>query len=493
MKNISTQVKNLFTNVQVVFLLLWILCISVLPELILVVTILNLILFSFILALRYFSVLLPYKVPQAKTLATHPKVTVHVPTYNEPPEVVINTLKALTRLDYENYEVIVLDNNTKEEHIWKPVQDFCQHKLGDNFYFYHYDKLEGFKAGALNVCLEKTAKDAEYILVIDADYQVKPHLLKEAIGFFHRPEVGLVQFPQAYYNASENNLGLQSEYEHFFSVYMNMANHYDCVLSTGTVSVIKRKALEKAGGWQDQTITEDVELGLRLKHAGYRGVYVPKPLGRGLMPTDIEALRTQRERWIYGNMQTLKLFFRTFSRTMNVKQTLGILAMLTAWYNFLCIPLLALITSVIASLFSNSEVLGQIQMISLGSVWYSILGTFLFFLIAFMNRQQPTKNAVQAFMVHMSLLWEGATSWLACLFNSRMIFKRTNKFPQISKWIHYLPGMIPGILLVLTAGIFGILGEYYLSILSLLVAPVGLTVLFLKRQLENTAKITSLK
>jgi cellulose synthase/poly-beta-1,6-N-acetylglucosamine synthase-like glycosyltransferase len=473
------------------FLVLWGVLTYLTPEIILALTAINLIAFTLIFFLRCFSVMLPHKVPVAKTLGYHPKVSVHVPTYNEPPEVVINTLKALTRLDYDNYEVIILDNNTQEEHIWKPVEKYCQDELGENFHYYHIDQLSGYKAGALNVCLEKTADDAEFILVIDADYQVDSHLLLEAIGCFYHNKVGLVQFPQAYFNASDDNLGLQSEYEHFFSVYMNMANHYDCVLSTGTVSVIRREALLKAGSWQDNTITEDVELGLRLKNAGFKGVYVPKALGRGLMPTDISALKTQRERWIYGNMQTLKIFIQTFWKNMKIKQSLGILALLTAWYNFMLIPVLALLFSTITRFVSHSPILYDIQIISLGSIWFSIVGTFLFFLIAFINRKQPTRNAVEAFLVHMSLLWEGAISWVACLVNTKLIFKRTNKFPLISAWSKFIPGMAPGLIFFFTGLLLWIYGEYSLSLLSLCLAPLGLTVLFLKKQLENTAKLTT--
>lgn len=491
-KHILPKTKDVQGRLKIVFfLILWGALTYLLPAVILILTVINLVVFTLIFFLRYFSVMLPYKEPVAKKLEYHPKVSVHVPTFNEPPEVVIHTLKALTRLDYDNFEVIILDNNTSEEHIWKPVEDYCREELGDNFHFYHIDELSGFKAGALNVCLEKTADDAEFILVIDADYQVDAHLLLEAIGCFHHDKVGLVQFPQAYFNSSDANLGLQSEYEHFFSVYMNMANHYDCVLSTGTVSVIRREALVKAGGWQDSTITEDVELGLRLKNAGFKGVYVPKALGRGLMPTDISALKTQRERWIHGNMQTLKIFFKTSWKNINFKQSLGILALLTAWYNFMLVPVLALVFSTLVGFISHSPILLDIQMISLGSLWFSVVGTFLFFLIAFINRKRPTRNAVGAFLVHMSLLWEGAISWVACLVNTKLIFKRTNKFPLTSSWSHFIPGMAPGFILFGTGILLWLNGEFYLSLLSFFLAPLGLTVLFLKKQLENTAKLTA--
>ncbi|HYH21165.1 MAG TPA: glycosyltransferase, partial [Azospirillum sp.] len=126
-----------------------------------------------------------------------PKVSIHVPCYNEPPHMVIQTLDALARLDYPNYEVLLIDNNTKDPEVWKPVEAYCR-QLGEKFRFFHLDNWPGFKAGALNFGLEQTAPDADFIAVIDSDYQVHPDWLKATIPHFARPEVGFVQSPQDY-------------------------------------------------------------------------------------------------------------------------------------------------------------------------------------------------------------------------------------------------------------------------------------------------------
>ncbi|MFX8797571.1 glycosyltransferase, partial [Acinetobacter baumannii] len=86
------------------------------------------------------------------------KVSIHVPSYNEPPELMKRTLDALARLDSPNFEVIVIDNNTKDEAVWRPVQEHCR-KLGARFKFYHVAPLTGFKSGALNFALRHTAPD----------------------------------------------------------------------------------------------------------------------------------------------------------------------------------------------------------------------------------------------------------------------------------------------------------------------------------------------
>src|SRR6185312_766992 len=81
-------------------------------------------------------------------IAPHsPRVSIHVPVHNEPPGMVIDTIDALARLDYDNYEVIVLDNNTADPATWRPVQAHCA-QLGERFRFFHFDGIKGFKAGA---------------------------------------------------------------------------------------------------------------------------------------------------------------------------------------------------------------------------------------------------------------------------------------------------------------------------------------------------------
>src|SRR5690606_30431674 len=88
------------------------------------------------------------------------EVSIHVPIHNEPTEMVKETLTALSKLDYENFEVLILDNNTTDPLVWEPVRDYCA-QLGPQFRFFHLENWPGFKAGALNFGLEKTAEDAE--------------------------------------------------------------------------------------------------------------------------------------------------------------------------------------------------------------------------------------------------------------------------------------------------------------------------------------------
>ncbi|NLD28012.1 MAG: glycosyltransferase [Myxococcales bacterium] len=236
-----------------------------------------------------------------------PMVSIHVPTYNEPPEMMKETLDALAALDYPNFEVIVMDNNTKDPAVWQPVRDYCK-ELGDKFRFYHEDSLEGFKAGALNYALRKTDMRAQVIGVIDSDYIVKPNWLRDLVPQFVDEKVAIVQAPQDYRDDGENAFKAMcySEYRGFFFIGMITRNERNAIIQHGTMTLIRKKVLSSVGGWAEWCITEDAELGLRIFEQGHEAHYVPKCYGKGVMPDTFTDYKKQRFRWSYGSIQILK-------------------------------------------------------------------------------------------------------------------------------------------------------------------------------------------
>ncbi|MEA3180719.1 MAG: hypothetical protein QOI59_4242 [Gammaproteobacteria bacterium] len=236
-----------------------------------------------------------------------PKVSIHVPAYNEPPDMVIETLDALARLDYSNFEVLVIDNNTREESVWRPVEAHCT-RLGERFHFFHVAPLAGFKAGALNFALRQTAPDAQIVAVIDSDYVVEPNWLCELVPGFQDPRIAIVQAPQDYRDESQSAFKAMcyAEYRGFFHIGMITRNERNAIIQHGTMTLVRRNLLESTGAWAEWCITEDAELGLRIFEAGYEATYVPATYGRGLMPDTFIDFKKQRFRWAYGAMQILK-------------------------------------------------------------------------------------------------------------------------------------------------------------------------------------------
>jgi exo-beta-1,3-glucanase (GH17 family)/cellulose synthase/poly-beta-1,6-N-acetylglucosamine synthase-like glycosyltransferase len=236
-----------------------------------------------------------------------PKVSIHVPCYNEPADMVIDTMNALAALDYPDFEVLIIDNNTRDEAVWKPLEDHCA-KLGPRFRFFHLPKWPGYKAGALNFALSQTAPDAEVVGVIDSDYQVTPNWLRATLPYFNSEKVGFVQGPQDYRDWDGDTFKTMCNWEYagFFHIGMIQRNERNAIIQHGTMTLIRRTVLEGVGGWGEWCICEDAELGLRLFERGYEAVYMSDSFGKGLVPDSFSGYKTQRFRWAYGAIQILK-------------------------------------------------------------------------------------------------------------------------------------------------------------------------------------------
>jgi cellulose synthase/poly-beta-1,6-N-acetylglucosamine synthase-like glycosyltransferase len=236
-----------------------------------------------------------------------PMISLHLPAYDEPPIVVEATLRALAALDYPEYEVLVIDNNTPQENTWCPIENLCQ-ELGPRFRFIHLDKWPGFKSGALNFALTQTSPQAELIGVIDADYQVKPNFLREMVPAFTDPQVAFIQAPQDYrdYVPGSYSEAMYYSYEYFFEVPMPVRNERNAIIFSGTMGLIRKSVLQEIGGWSEWCITEDAEASLRVLKLGYKSLYFHRSMGRGLMPCTFGGLKRQRFRWCFGNIQILR-------------------------------------------------------------------------------------------------------------------------------------------------------------------------------------------
>jgi exo-beta-1,3-glucanase (GH17 family)/cellulose synthase/poly-beta-1,6-N-acetylglucosamine synthase-like glycosyltransferase len=242
--------------------------------------------------------------------ARPPKVSIHVPAYNEPAAMLIETLDAVARLDYPDFEVLVIDNNTRDEDVWRPVEAHCT-QLGPRFRFFHVAPLAGFKAGALNYALERTAADAAIVAVIDSDYVVEPRWLRDLTPVFEDQRIAIVQGPQDYRDAGHSAFKAMcyAEYRGFFHIGMITRNERNAIIQHGTMTMVRRVRLD-AARWAEWCITEDAELGLRIFESGFDASYVPTSYGRGLMPDTFIDFKKQRFRWAYGAMQIIKAHAR---------------------------------------------------------------------------------------------------------------------------------------------------------------------------------------
>jgi cellulose synthase/poly-beta-1,6-N-acetylglucosamine synthase-like glycosyltransferase len=329
--------------------------------------------------------------------------------------------------------VIVIDNNTRDPAIWRPVEEHCR-SLGERFRFFHFDEMKGFKAGALNHVLKETAPDAEIVGVIDSDYVVRPDWLKSLVPQFDDPHIGYVQAPQDHRDWRDDRFKemLQWEYAGFFDIGMCLRNEHDALIQHGTMTLVRRTLMEELGGWATWCICEDSEFGLRAMEKGYGAAYSRERFGKGLTPDNFSGYKKQRFRWAYGAMQILKGHWRNLltSRTK-----------LTFWqkYDFATgwLPWFADALNVVFTLLGIVWAAGVIllpQHIFPPPQEFLIptLGIFLFKLIysfALYARRVDCsfRQSIGASLAGLSLTYTVGRAVIYGLFTSRLPFLRTPK------------------------------------------------------------------
>lgn len=277
-----------------------------------------------------------------------PKVSIHIPAHNEPPDMLKQTLDAVARLDYPNFECVLVINNTPDPALWMPIEVHCR-TLGERFKFVRADNIVGFKAGALRLAMVHTAADAEVFGIIDADYVVHPDWLKDLVPVFRDPSVGLVQAPQDHRDGDQSVMhhAMNAEYAGFFDIGMVQRNEHNAIIVHGTMCLVRRAALEAAGGWSSDTICEDTDLGLTILELGWQAHYTNRRYGHGLLPDSFEAYKKQRHRWAYGGFQIVKKHWRRFlpgasrlTRDQKREFTLG-------WLNWLGAETLGVVVAIL--------------------------------------------------------------------------------------------------------------------------------------------------
>lgn len=361
-----------------------------------------------------------------------PKVSIHIPAYFEPPEMLKQTLDAVSRLDYPNFECVVIINNTPDPAFWQPIQDHCR-ALGERFIFINAEKVEGFKAGALRIAMARTAADAEIIGVIDADYAVTPNWLKDLVPAFDDPRVGLVQAPQDHRDGDRSlmHYAMNGEYAGFFDIGMVQRNEANAIIVHGTMCLIRRAAMDMAGGWAGDTICEDTDLGLAIIEQGWLTHYTNRRYGFGLLPDTYEAFKKQRHRWAYGGFQIVKKHWRRFlpgaSRlTPDQKREFSL-----GWLNWLGAEsigvLVAILNLIWVPVVSFADIAIPDKILTLPIIAAFIV-SLLHFLVLYRLRMRITVGQMLAAMVTaMSVQWTVCRAVANGLITDHLPFARTSK------------------------------------------------------------------
>jgi cellulose synthase/poly-beta-1,6-N-acetylglucosamine synthase-like glycosyltransferase len=367
-----------------------------------------------------------------------PMVSIHIAAYNEPPDMLIQAIKAAEAMEYPDFEIVVIDNNTQDPEVWQPVEAYCADK--PRVKFVHVDPWPGYKSGALNLALERYVDPrAEIVGVVDADYLVEPNWLDETVGYFADPNLSFVQTPQDYREFEGNRYltACYDAYRYFFSSAMPSRNERNSIIFAGTMGLLRRSPLVELGGWDEWCITEDAETSLRLLMAGYSGLFLARSYGRGIMPLSFVSLKSQRFRWCFGGMQILRRHWKSLmpwardpDNRLTVGQRLDYLIGGLQWTNDLILLGFTLVLAVVAALLlsgSTVEIRPLIGPTILLPAMLLAVGLLRAVWALRMRTRISYPRAVFAFINWLSLSWTVAFACVQGLIRREGVFMRTPK------------------------------------------------------------------
>jgi len=259
-----------------------------------------------------------FKLPVPKgRLARLPRITVQLPIYNER-YVVERLVDSVCRIEYPRdlLEIQVLDDSTDETSAIARASVQRNRQRGYDVTYLRRGSRHGFKAGALEYGLARA--QGEFIAVFDADFVPAPDFLQRTVPFFADEKVGMVQVRWGHLNREFSILTqAQSIFlDGHFIIEHTARNRSGCFFNfNGTAGIWRRTAIDDAGGWQHDTLTEDLDLSYRAQLRGWQFVFLPEVISPAEVPVDMNAFKSQQHRWAKGSIQTAKKLLPTILRS----------------------------------------------------------------------------------------------------------------------------------------------------------------------------------
>ncbi|HEY7617467.1 MAG TPA: cellulose synthase family protein [Terriglobales bacterium] len=395
---------------------------------------------------RYILVYLYYRNKQNRTVEPPsyftelPRMTVQLPIFNEQ-FVVERLLGAVCRLKYaaDKLDIQVLDDSTDEtQTVARELVEFYAGK-GYDISYHHRTNRAGYKAGALAEGM-KTAK-GEFIAIFDADFVPTEDFLMRTIHHFTNPATGMVQTRWTHINRDYSFL---TQVEailldgHFVLEHSGRARSNVFFNFNGTAGVWRRRAIEEAGGWQHDTLTEDTDLSYRAQLQGWKFVYLQDVECPAELPIEMTAFKTQQARWAKGLVQTGK---KVLPQVFRSKQPFRV--KLEAWYHLtanLSYPLMIVLSVLLLPAMVIRFYQGWFQMlyIDLPLFLASTFSISSFYLVS--QKELFPKSWPRAFLylpflmaLGIGLTLTNTRAVLEALFGRQSAFARTPKYRVESK------------------------------------------------------------
>jgi cellulose synthase/poly-beta-1,6-N-acetylglucosamine synthase-like glycosyltransferase len=378
-----------------------------------------------------------------------PFVTVQLPIYNEK-YVVERLLKKATEIDWpkDKLEIQILDDSTDEtkELLQKLVTEY--QAQGMPVVLVRRPTREGYKAGALKFGL--TSCKGEFIAIFDADFLPDSEFLKKTIPVFEDERVGVVQTRWEHLN---RNFSLLTKLQAFaldahFSVEQVGRNSKDYFINfNGTAGVWRRKTIDDAGGWEADTLTEDLDLSYRAQMKRWKFVYREDIGSPAELPVAMSALKSQQFRWTKGGAETFKKMFGRLITTPGLRFSERINGLAHLFNSSVFVFVLLLSLSSVALVYLVTVDLMVSKWLNYASVFFVSTLFLIFYYAVSFREKAPHKILViplfvfrffQFLIVSMGLSYHNTVAVLQGYFGKKTAFVRTPKFnaesSKDSKW-----------------------------------------------------------
>ncbi|VAX25608.1 Glycosyltransferase [hydrothermal vent metagenome] len=400
--------------------------------------------------------------PKNDSLTLDKKVTIQLPVFNEK-YVVERLINTVCELDYpkENLEIQVLDDSTDEtvdilKRLVKQKRD-----EGFNIVSLHRDNREGFKAGALSEGLKTAA--GEFIAIFDADFIPRKDFLKETLSYFTSDKIGMVQTRWEHLN---KDFSLLTKIQAFalnahFVIEQPVRNNAGFFINfNGTSGVIRKKCIEDAGGWQGDTITEDLDLSYRAQLKEWKFIYLKDYTTPAELPIEMNSLRAQQFRWTKGAIETAKkLLLKVWKSKISLRVKLQSTFHLTNNLVFPFILLVGILNIPIILIKHTGEYDSLFNWMSI-----FILAFISSYLLYYKAQEEDRQNWFKRILFFplflagsMGLSVNNTKAVFEGMFNFKSEFVRTPKYLSLALkerkvWNEYLPKTAP--LLLVTEFLF---------------------------------------
>ncbi len=365
---------------------------------------------------------------------TPPRLTVQLPIYNEF-YVVERLIRAACRIDYpsDRLDIQVLDDSTDEtSNVARRLVDEYRRR-GVAIEYRHRVDRKGFKAGALQAGME-TAR-GEFIAIFDADFIPTADFARKMIPYLADPRIGMVQARWGHLNRDYSLLTrIQAIFlDGHFVIEHGARNRGGMFFNfNGTAGILRRSCIEAAGGWQHDTLTEDLDLSYRAQMRGWKFLFLPDVVAPAELPVEMAAFRSQQYRWAKGSIQTArKLLPAILAEKLPLRVKLEAIVHLTSNFAYPLMILLSLL------LYPSIRIRGHaaeplMLLIDLPLFLFASLSVMTFYSVS----QSQTGPGWQRRLVYLpavmsigiGLAWNNTLAVLTAIFGTDTEFHRTPKF-----------------------------------------------------------------